>query len=62
MAKEQQKAFHHRATLKQKNKPFKRRFATKNSLRDKSKGRTQRASVKGKVLRKHSRADRRNAV
>ncbi|KAJ2469120.1 ribosome biogenesis protein tsr1 [Coemansia sp. RSA 2322] len=54
--------FHHRASLKQTNKPFKRRFATKNSMRDKAKGRTQRASVKGKVLRKHSRADRRNTV
>ncbi|KAJ2450358.1 ribosome biogenesis protein tsr1 [Coemansia sp. RSA 2336] len=60
MAKEE--AFHHRSTLKQKHKPFKRRFATKNSLRDKSKGRTQRASIKGKVQRKHTRADRRNAV
>ncbi|KAJ2821199.1 ribosome biogenesis protein tsr1, partial [Coemansia furcata] len=54
--------FHHRASLKQTNKPFKRRFATKNSMRDKAKGRTQRVSLKGKVLRKHSRADRRNAV
>ncbi|KAJ2744875.1 ribosome biogenesis protein tsr1 [Coemansia sp. BCRC 34301] len=54
--------FHHRASLKQTNKPFKRRFATKNSMRDKAKGRTQRASVKGKVQRKHTRADRRNAV
>ncbi|KAJ2783623.1 ribosome biogenesis protein tsr1 [Coemansia javaensis] len=62
MAKEQQKAFHHRSSLTQKNKPFKRRFATKNSLRDKSKGRTQRAKVRGKVLRKHSRADRLNAL
>ncbi|KAJ1903961.1 ribosome biogenesis protein tsr1 [Coemansia sp. IMI 209127] len=62
MAKEQQKQFHHRASLTQKNKPFKRRFATKNSLRDKSKGRTQRASIKGKVLRKHSRLDRRHAL
>ncbi|KAJ2850147.1 ribosome biogenesis protein tsr1, partial [Coemansia brasiliensis] len=60
MAKEE--AFHHRSTLKQKHKPFKRRFATKNSLRDKSKGRTQRAPIKGKVQRKHTRADRRNAV
>ncbi|KAI9503688.1 ribosome biogenesis protein tsr1 [Coemansia spiralis] len=62
MIKEQQKTFHHRSSLTQKNKPFKRRFATKNSMRDKSKGRTQRANVKGKVQRKHSRADRRNAV
>ncbi|KAJ2552749.1 ribosome biogenesis protein tsr1, partial [Coemansia sp. RSA 1933] len=62
MAKEQQKQFHHRASLTQKNKPFKRRFATKNSLRDKAKGRTQRASVKGKVLREHSRTDRRHAL
>ncbi|KAJ1773545.1 ribosome biogenesis protein tsr1 [Coemansia sp. RSA 1813] len=62
MAKEQQKQFHHRSSLTQKNKPFKRRFATKNSLRDKSKGRTQRASIKGKVLRKHSRLDRRHAL
>ncbi|KAJ2907457.1 ribosome biogenesis protein tsr1, partial [Coemansia aciculifera] len=54
--------FHHRASLKQTNKPFKRRFATKNSMRDKAKGRTQRTSVKGKVQRKHTRADRRNAV
>ncbi|KAJ2441315.1 ribosome biogenesis protein tsr1, partial [Coemansia sp. RSA 2424] len=54
--------FHHRASLKQTNKPFKRRFATKNSMRDKAKGRTQRVSLKGKVQRKHTRADRRNAV
>ncbi|KAJ2801322.1 ribosome biogenesis protein tsr1, partial [Coemansia helicoidea] len=54
--------FHHRSSLTQKNKPFKRRFATKNSLRDKSKGRTQRVKVKGKVQRKHSRADRLNAM
>ncbi|KAI8326310.1 DUF663-domain-containing protein [Martensiomyces pterosporus] len=60
MGKEQ--SFHHRASLKQKNKPFKRRHATKNALRDKAKGKTQRASIKGKVLRKHSRVDRRNAV
>ncbi|KAJ1648578.1 ribosome biogenesis protein tsr1 [Coemansia asiatica] len=57
-----EEAFHHRASLKQKHKPFKRRFATKNSMRDKAKGRTQRLSIKGKVQRKHSRADRRNAV
>ncbi|KAJ2160933.1 ribosome biogenesis protein tsr1 [Coemansia sp. RSA 552] len=62
MVKEQQKTFHHRASLKQKNKPFKSRHATKGSLKDKAKGRTQRAAVKGKVLRKHSRADRRNAI
>ncbi|KAJ2226222.1 ribosome biogenesis protein tsr1 [Coemansia sp. RSA 1722] len=61
MAKKEE-TFHHRASLKQKHKSFKRRFATKNSMRDKAKGRTQRASVKGKVQRKHSRADRRNAV
>ncbi|KAJ1943537.1 ribosome biogenesis protein tsr1 [Kickxella alabastrina] len=60
MAKEE--AFHHRASLKQKNKPFKRRFATKNEMRDKSKGRTQRVNIKGKVQRKHTRADRRNAL
>ncbi|KAJ1960028.1 ribosome biogenesis protein tsr1 [Dipsacomyces acuminosporus] len=61
MGKEQG-AFHHRASLKQKHKPFKRRHATKNALRDKAKGRTQRAAVKGKVMRKHTRIDRRNAV
>ncbi|KAJ1725090.1 ribosome biogenesis protein tsr1 [Coemansia erecta] len=59
MAKKEE-AFHHRASLKQKNKAFKRRHATKNSMRDKSKGRTSRASIKGKVQRTSSRADRRN--
>ncbi|KAJ1949833.1 ribosome biogenesis protein tsr1 [Linderina macrospora] len=57
-----EKAFHHRASLKQKHKAFKRRHATKNQQRDKAKGKTQRASIKGKVLRKHTRLDRRNAV
>ncbi|KAJ1675895.1 ribosome biogenesis protein tsr1 [Spiromyces aspiralis] len=55
-------AFHHRSTLKQTNKPFKRRYASKNSLRDKSKGKTQRTPVKGKVQRKHTKADRRNTA
>ncbi|KAJ1728929.1 ribosome biogenesis protein tsr1 [Coemansia biformis] len=62
MVKEQQTTFHHRSSLTQKNKPFKSRYATKNSLRDKSKGRTQRVKVKGKVKRKHTRADRLNAL
>ncbi|ORX69579.1 DUF663-domain-containing protein [Linderina pennispora] len=57
-----EKAFHHRASLKQKHKAFKRRHATKNQQRDKAKGKTQRASIKGKVQRKHTRLDRRNAV
>lgn len=57
-----EQGFHHRSSLKQKNKPFKSRYATKNSQRDKAKGRTQRSSIKGRVLRKHSRADRRNAL
>ncbi|KAJ2725543.1 ribosome biogenesis protein tsr1 [Coemansia sp. Benny D115] len=57
-----EEAFHHRASLKQKNKPFKSRFASKNAQRDKSKGRTHRANIKGRVLRKHSKADRRNAL
>ncbi|OMJ19290.1 Ribosome biogenesis protein tsr1-like protein [Smittium culicis] len=60
MAKD--KSFHHRASLKQTNKPFKSRHATKSDLRDKSKGKTQRTSVKGKVLRKQSRLDRKNAL
>ncbi|KAJ2777334.1 ribosome biogenesis protein tsr1 [Coemansia interrupta] len=55
-----EEAFHHRASLKQKNKAFKRRHATKNTMRDKSKGRTSRAPIKGKTLRHSTRADRRN--
>jgi pre-rRNA-processing protein TSR1 len=33
-----EKPFHHRATLKQVNKPFKSRFSTKGALKDKAKG------------------------
>ncbi|KAI8049241.1 hypothetical protein BDF22DRAFT_700154 [Syncephalis plumigaleata] len=54
--------FHHRATLKQANKPFKSRHASKGQLREKSKGRVQRQSIKGASLRKQSRLDRRNAA
>ncbi|KAJ1918583.1 ribosome biogenesis protein tsr1 [Mycoemilia scoparia] len=55
-----EKPFHHRSTLKQTNKPFKRKHATKNVLRDKAKGKVQRVAIKGKVQRKHTKADRRN--
>ncbi|KAI0032897.1 ribosome biogenesis protein tsr1 [Vararia minispora EC-137] len=39
-------AFHHRSTLKQTNKPFKSRHATKSSLKDLAKGRVPRQSPK----------------
>ncbi|RKP25100.1 hypothetical protein SYNPS1DRAFT_33053 [Syncephalis pseudoplumigaleata] len=55
-------SFHHRPTLKQTNKPFKSRHATKGQMRDKAKGRVQRQSIKGATLRKQSRLDRRNAA
>ncbi|KAI0373939.1 ribosome biogenesis protein tsr1 [Pilatotrama ljubarskyi] len=41
---------HHRPTLKQKNKPFKSKHATKSSLKEVAKGRTQRQSPKARAL------------
>ncbi|OSD06969.1 ribosome biogenesis protein tsr1 [Trametes coccinea BRFM310] len=41
-------AHHHRPTLKQKNKPFKSKHATKGALKEVAKGRTQRQSPKAK--------------
>ncbi|PVU94408.1 hypothetical protein BB561_002577 [Smittium simulii] len=58
MGKEE--SFHHRATLKQKNKSFKSKHATKTQLKDKNKGKTQRTPVKGKMSRIQRKADRRN--
>ncbi|KAI0358546.1 ribosome biogenesis protein tsr1 [Trametes cingulata] len=40
---------HHRPTLKQKNKPFKSKHATKSSLKEVAKGRTQRQSPKARA-------------
>jgi len=34
----QESAFHHRSTLKQSNKPFKSRHASKSALKEKQKG------------------------
>ncbi|RKP08921.1 hypothetical protein THASP1DRAFT_23173 [Thamnocephalis sphaerospora] len=56
------KPFHHRASLKQANKPFKSRHASKGTLRERSKGRVHRQSVKGAAMRKQSRQDRRNTA
>ncbi|KAI0663427.1 ribosome biogenesis protein tsr1 [Cubamyces menziesii] len=42
-------AHHHRPTLKQKNKPFKSKHATKSSLKEVAKGRTQRQSPKARA-------------
>ncbi|PVV00402.1 hypothetical protein BB560_005215, partial [Smittium megazygosporum] len=53
-------AFHHRSTLKQKNKPFKSKHATKSDLRAKDKGKTVRVSIKGKASRAQNKADRKN--
>ncbi|PVV00007.1 hypothetical protein BB559_000191 [Furculomyces boomerangus] len=54
--------FHHRATLKQKNKSFKSKHATKSTLRDKSKGKIQRVPIKGKVMRTINKIDRKNSA
>ncbi|KAI9594595.1 hypothetical protein BDF19DRAFT_444182 [Syncephalis fuscata] len=52
------KPFHHRPSLKQANKPFKSRYASKDSYVT----RPRRQSVKGATMRKQSRIDRRNAA
>ncbi|KAJ1991558.1 ribosome biogenesis protein tsr1 [Dimargaris cristalligena] len=62
MVKKTLENFHHRATLKQKNKPFKSRHASKGTLRDRSKGKIQRQSVKGKTIKVSRKIDRQNAA
>ncbi|CAG8815329.1 38627_t:CDS:10 [Gigaspora margarita] len=59
-----EKPFHHRATLKQTNKPFKSKHATKGSLKDQAKGKVKRKPVKQSTPRPNfvSKADRRNAA
>ncbi|TPX71823.1 hypothetical protein SpCBS45565_g00888 [Spizellomyces sp. 'palustris'] len=54
--------FHHRSKLKQQNKPFKSRHATKGQLKTKTKGKVDKvaASVKNKHKLSSSKADRRN--
>ncbi|OZJ03380.1 hypothetical protein BZG36_04488 [Bifiguratus adelaidae] len=54
--------FSHKPTLKQQNKPFKSKHASKGALRDKSKGKVQRTPVKGQVVKHSTKADRRNAA
>ncbi|KAF8323855.1 ribosome biogenesis protein tsr1 [Clavulina sp. PMI_390] len=55
---------HHRPTLKQQNKAFKSKHATKSSLREAAKGKVQRVSVKssGSPTAAQNRANRRNAA
>ncbi|KAI0633223.1 ribosome biogenesis protein tsr1 [Trametes polyzona] len=56
-------AHHHRPTLKQKNKPFKSKHATKSSLKEVAKGRTQRQSPKARATQNAAaqlRTNRRN--
>ncbi|CAJ0637222.1 16301_t:CDS:10 [Entrophospora sp. SA101] len=59
-----EKSFHHRATLKQTNKSFKSKHATKSELKDKSKGKVNRVNVKKATsrLRISTKVDRRNAA
>ncbi|CAG8493832.1 12709_t:CDS:10 [Ambispora gerdemannii] len=59
-----EKPFHHRASpaLKQTNKPFKSKHATKNALKDKSKGKVKRVSIKNQVKALPTKADRRNTA
>ncbi|KAG9298908.1 hypothetical protein G9A89_015930 [Geosiphon pyriformis] len=59
-----EKPFHHRASpaLKQTNKPFKSKFATKSTLKDKTKSKIQRKSPKFQVKAISSKSDRRNAA
>ncbi|KIK93234.1 hypothetical protein PAXRUDRAFT_829169 [Paxillus rubicundulus Ve08.2h10] len=45
-----QTAHHHRPTLKQQNKPFKSKHATKSALKELAKGRTQRPSPKSSAV------------
>ncbi|KAJ1660572.1 ribosome biogenesis protein tsr1 [Dispira simplex] len=62
MAKPKTGGFHHRATLKQKNKPFKSRHATKGALKQRNNGKVQRETVKGRTIKVTRRADRRNTA
>ncbi|KZW00951.1 ribosome biogenesis protein tsr1 [Exidia glandulosa HHB12029] len=58
-------AHHHRATLKQQNKPFKSRHSTKSSLKDAAKGRVARQSPKVASTNTNAaqlRSNRRNAA
>ncbi|PKK78357.1 DUF663-domain-containing protein [Rhizophagus irregularis] len=60
-----EKPFRHRAgSLKQSNKPFKSKHATKGTIRDKTKGKTNRKPIKHSSanLRSITRVDRRNAA
>ncbi|CAG8517905.1 760_t:CDS:10, partial [Ambispora leptoticha] len=59
-----EKSFHHRASpaLKQTNKPFKSKHATKSALKDKSKGKVKRVSIKNQVKPLSTKADRRNTA
>ncbi|KAJ1977260.1 ribosome biogenesis protein tsr1 [Dimargaris xerosporica] len=54
--------FHHRSSLKQTNKPFKSRHATKGALKAQTKGRVTRQPVKGKRNTVVSKASRRNTA
>ncbi|KAJ3330847.1 hypothetical protein HDU76_004693 [Blyttiomyces sp. JEL0837] len=53
---------HHRSSLKQSNKSFKSKHATKGQLKAVNKGRVERAPVKSVKHRTSSKADRRNAA
>ncbi|GBB94661.1 hypothetical protein RclHR1_00240009 [Rhizophagus clarus] len=60
-----EKPFHHRAgSLKQSNKPFKSKHATKGAIKDKEKGKVNRKPIKHSSanLRSITRVDRRNAA
>ncbi|KAI0222561.1 ribosome biogenesis protein tsr1 [Massospora cicadina] len=55
--------FHHRATLKQQNKPFKSKFASKGALKDKAKGKVERATYQPNLARRAlNKPDRKNAA
>ncbi|KAJ3401501.1 hypothetical protein HDV05_000421, partial [Chytridiales sp. JEL 0842] len=55
-------AHHHRSSLKQSNKPFKSKHASKGSLKASSKGKVERGPVKSVKQRNSTKADRRNAA
>ncbi|CAG8539077.1 15828_t:CDS:10 [Acaulospora colombiana] len=57
-----EKPFHHRPTLKQINKPFKSKHATKGTLKEQAKGKTNRKPIKQVRSNFISKADRRNAA
>jgi pre-rRNA-processing protein TSR1 len=57
-----QEAFHHRSSLKQSNKAFKSKHASKGQLKAKNKGKVERVAVKSVKNRASSKADRRNAA